>query len=186
MSTPSSSTPSIATSPSVADTGSKSSPVPIIVGVIVAVVLLAAPLAWFLIRRHRRMHASTQEIVNSSTGRREVAVDPAHIAARVTPFAVSGNGEPIGPQFNHRPGQGMRIAIRRDDGGWEFSDPSTIGGTPITPFSRASMSNCPSPTASTYSYAKKDKARPGELTTRGYVETDADGLAPPAYDDSQV
>lgn len=182
MSTPSSSTPPPPTNSPTTSSGSPS--VSIVVGVVIAVVLiLLAPLAWFLIRRHRRIQATAQDSVKFSSGRREVTVDPAHLASRVTPFSVNGNGEPIGPQYNHRPGQGMRVAIRRDDGGWEFSGPS-VENTPTTPFSHASMSNCPSPTASTftsYSYATKDKSRPGDLTTRGYVELDADGLPPPAY-----
>lgn len=99
MSTPSSSTPPPPTNSPTTSSGSPS--VSIVVGVVIAVVLiLLAPLAWFLIRRHRRIQATAQDSVKFSSGRREVTVDPAHLASRVTPFSVNGNGEPIGPQYS--------------------------------------------------------------------------------------
>lgn len=77
----------------------------------------------------------------------------------------------------------MRVAHRREDGGWEFSDPLVIR-TPVTPFSEAGSSACPSPTTSvftTLSTSKKEKKIPGELTTRGYIEPYMLEPAPPAY-----
>ena len=82
----------------------------------------------------------------------------------------------------------MRVARRRSDGGWDFTDPlSPFSASPMTPprfpYARAeSIYSLQSSAAhSTTSFIKKDKL-PGELTTRGYVEYDAEGLPPPAYD----
>lgn len=70
----------------------------------------------------------------------------------------------------------MRVAYRRSDGGWEFhhtAEPSQ------------SLDLQREPTVSTlYSRptnSKEKKLRPGELTTRGYVEPDLEGNPPPAY-----
>ena len=80
----------------------------------------------------------------------------------------------------HRPGEAMRVAHRRDDGGWEFSQPLTIQPVQFTPELRSA---CTSPTSSiaTTTILRKEKKLPGELTTRGYVELDGEGLPPPAY-----
>ena len=79
----------------------------------------------------------------------------------------------------------MRVAHRREDGGWEFSAPSAVHA-PVTPFllGDASSSVCPSPTTTvftTFSTPTKDKKSPGELTTRGFVDPDLPEMAPPAY-----
>ena len=70
----------------------------------------------------------------------------------------------------------MRVAHRRPDGGWEFTD--------MTP-SALSPSFDPAPLSPALSSRTtllfKDKIRPGDLTTRGYVEHDMDGMAPPIY-----
>lgn len=81
----------------------------------------------------------------------------------------------------HNPGEAMRVARRREDGGWEFSEPLNIRPVPFTP--EFGSSTCPSPTSSvaTSTIFRKDKKLLGELTTRGYVELDGEGLPPPAY-----
>lgn len=147
--------------------------------VLFVVIFLAALLAWFLIRRRRRVQVDVARPLDHSGGR-ELTVAPSHPAARVTPFSVNLNGEPTGPQFNHQPGQGMRIAHRRDDGGWDFVDPNAPP-TPFTAFPSSSRSSLTSTLASYSTFGKKEKLKPGELTTRGFVEADALGLAPPAY-----
>lgn len=88
----------------------------------------------------------------------------------------------------------MRVAHRRDDGGWEFSDasPAALATFDLTGVvqPRHSLSG-----RSTLSLAstmrlgadKKAKLAAGELTTRGYMERDRDidvdieGNPPPAY-----
>jgi len=73
----------------------------------------------------------------------------------------------------------MRVARRRSDGGWEFDDmkPPALTSFDLPP---------PSPSPSTSpSYFHKDKL-PGELTTRGYLEQDMDGVPPPAYAPSET
>ncbi|TFK68470.1 hypothetical protein BDN72DRAFT_841758 [Pluteus cervinus] len=49
-------------------------------------------------------------------------VDRAHLASRITPF---GSNQNRGPTFEHTPGQDMRVAVRRADGGWDFEHPQT-------------------------------------------------------------
>lgn len=72
----------------------------------------------------------------------------------------------------HQPGQNMRVAYRRSDGGWEFTAEPTPSQSldltrDLTMYSRTNT--------------KEKKLRPGELTTRGYVEPDVEGNPPPAY-----
>ena len=77
----------------------------------------------------------------------------------------------------HKPGENMRVAYRRSDGGWSFHQPTEPSHS-VDLQREATMSTMLSrPMQST----KEKKLRPGELTTRGYVEPDADGIAPPAY-----
>lgn len=68
----------------------------------------------------------------------------------------------------------MRIATRRTDGGWDFSKPFNF--TPTS--SSFDSPSCSSP--SSY-FSSKDKKYTGELTTRGFLEVDVDGVPPPAY-----
>lgn len=74
----------------------------------------------------------------------------------------------------------MRVARRRSDGGWDFSEPLAIT-PPSAPFAESLHPAQSSPSNSIF---KKEKV-PGELTTRGYVETDSEGLPPPAYSTSE-
>ncbi|CCM06041.1 uncharacterized protein FIBRA_08287 [Fibroporia radiculosa] len=137
--------------------------------------MVAILLFWYL--RRRRLHAvptQSHPSVRSST-----ALDLSHPACRVTPF-----GSPSGDTsyFVHEPGVNMRVAHRLPDGGWEFSEiPSDSPATlEYTLPRRLSFS-----ARSTLSYSSKEKLKlqPGELTTRGFVEsdTDADDIPPPAY-----
>ncbi len=76
----------------------------------------------------------------------------------------------------------MRVARRRSDGGWDFSDPALSikppGLYPVDTISSA----CSSPTTSISTMAayKKSDRPPGNIT-RGYTEIDENWLAPPAY-----
>lgn len=73
----------------------------------------------------------------------------------------------------------MRVAYRRSDGGWSFHQ--TTEPTPSVDLQReatmSTMYSRPNLNPST----KEQKLRPGELTTRGYIEPDAEGIPPPAY-----
>ena len=84
----------------------------------------------------------------------------------------------------HTPGENMRVAYRRSDGGWAFH--KALNPTnPANPGNQAGSSTADlqrNGTQSTmYSRPKEKKLRPGELTTRGYVESDVEGNPPPAY-----
>ena len=72
----------------------------------------------------------------------------------------------------------MRVAYRRSDGGWSFHEAMNQANQASS--STADLER--NGTLSTmYSRPKEKKLRPGELTTRGYVEHDLEGNPPPAY-----
>ncbi|KAF9461852.1 hypothetical protein BDZ94DRAFT_790607 [Collybia nuda] len=71
-------------------------------------------------------------------------LDRAHPAARITPF---GSPEGETPRFKHTPGADMRIAVRRPDGAWQFSDPRT----PFAPIGVSELDVLPSPSPSSFS-----------------------------------
>ncbi len=75
----------------------------------------------------------------------------------------------------HRPGENMRVAYRRSDGGWEFHQAESSQSVDLQ--REPTMSTLYSRPTNT----KEKKLRPGELTTRGYVEPDLEGNPPPAY-----
>ncbi|KAI0827615.1 hypothetical protein BC628DRAFT_1338193 [Trametes gibbosa] len=149
-------------------------------GISLAVVgaLVFGGLAIYFVRRRYRRKQRVQKEEEVSSHRRTymVSVDPDHLAARVTPFGVDSPELEV-PKFAHQPGQNMRVAFRRSDGGWEFTPTATPGQSidlsrDMTTYSRA-------PT-------KETKLKPGELTTRGYVEPDIEGNPPPAYYDGTI
>ncbi|GJE97350.1 hypothetical protein PsYK624_135660 [Phanerochaete sordida] len=146
------------------------------VGVTVAVVLtlLVGGGVFFYLRRRRE---GVQAIETGNAGRRSQVLDRFHPAAKVTPFA--GDGET--PRFTHIPGEDMRVARRRSDGGWEFSEPLSISPAPFA--REMHFTSCPSPTSSiatTTMFSRKEKQYAGDYN-RGYIELDAEGLPPPAY-----
>ncbi|KAI0915366.1 hypothetical protein AcV5_003857 [Taiwanofungus camphoratus] len=137
------------------------------------VALLAIGALSFWIRRRRRLRVIVARPEYPFS--RNTVVDPSHPACHVTPFGAPGGDT---PRFIHQPGANMRVAHRRDDGGWEFSDMTsdTASSFDLAP-PRLSLSS-----RSTFSLgSSKDKLKPGELTTRGYVERDVDDTPPPAY-----
>ncbi|KAK0479395.1 hypothetical protein EDD18DRAFT_1086450, partial [Armillaria luteobubalina] len=95
-------------------------------------------------------------------------VDRSHIASRITPFGAPG-GET--PQFVHTPGSNMRIANRREDGVWTFSDPRA-------PFTPQGVGD-PTP-ASPWSSRDKKGFRKGAFDAYEF-EPDPSVLPPPAY-----
>ncbi|EKM53532.1 uncharacterized protein PHACADRAFT_259961 [Phanerochaete carnosa HHB-10118-sp] len=149
------------------------------VGATVAVVLtlLIGGLAFFYFR-HKRESAEVMELEQEDAGRCSQVLDRFHPASKVTPFSVDEEA----PRFTHIPGEAMRVAHRRSDGGWEFSEPLTIHPPPFA--HELSNSVCSSPTtsiATTTMFSRKEKHFVGELTTRGYIEIDTEGVPPPAY-----
>ncbi|TCD63867.1 hypothetical protein EIP91_004882 [Steccherinum ochraceum] len=154
---------------------SSNSSTPVAVGVTVGLLLffaLAALGYFFVYRPYRRRRADVEAQKEAQVG-----VGKWDVASHVTPF-YPFRGE--GPRFGHNPGENMRVAHRRADGGWDFTDTGSIRAT-VMPFTdMGSSSTCPSPTTTvftTVSTSKKEKL-PGELTTRGYIEPEP---APPAY-----
>ena len=100
------------------------------------------------------------------------SADPSACAAR---FFVDSFTDLLVVIAVHNPGENMRVAYRRSDGGWEFGEPAATSPPPTTSFDLMRETTLPS--------SKEKQLRPGELTTRGYVEDDdADGVPPPAYD----
>lgn len=66
--------------------------------------------------------------------------------------------------LGHTPGRDMRLAIRRPDGAWDFTDPSQ----PFTPTGVSDI--CPSPMSSTATLISSSKRRRGSTTTRSTVQ----------------
>ncbi|KAI1783498.1 hypothetical protein LXA43DRAFT_977115 [Ganoderma leucocontextum] len=156
-------------------------------GISLAVVgsLVLGGLALYCVRRHLRNKKAQERAEAISSHRRTymVSVDPSHLAARVTPFGVGMNAPDVEvPKFVHTPGENMRVAYRRSDGGWSFHEAmnqaNQAGGS-------ADLQR--NGTKSTmYSRPKDKKLRLGELTTRGYIDSDVEGTPPPAYHDESV
>ncbi|KAH9856831.1 hypothetical protein C2E23DRAFT_721834 [Lenzites betulinus] len=170
--TASSATSSASATPSPAQSSSATA---LALGISLAVVgaLVFGGLAVYFVRRRYKRKRQEQKEEEISSHRRTymVSVDPSHLAARVTPFGVDSPELEV-PKFVHQPGQNMRVAFRRSDGGWEFTPNATPAQSldltrDMTVYSRG-------PT-------KETKLRAGELTTRGYVEPDVEGNPPPSY-----
>ncbi|KAI8978170.1 hypothetical protein BD414DRAFT_422297 [Trametes punicea] len=174
MSTTASSATS-STSVTVSPAESKSATV-LALGISLAVVasLVFGGLAAYFVRRRYKRKRTRERAAEISSHRRTamVSVDPNHLAARVTPFGVDAPGLEV-PKFVHQPGQNMRVAYRRSDGGWEFHS--------AAPVPNQSLDLTRDLTTSSRACTKEKKLRPGELTTRGYVEPDVEGCPPPAY-----
>ncbi|KAK0212086.1 hypothetical protein DFS33DRAFT_1278959 [Desarmillaria ectypa] len=155
----SSSTATVSASPSSTDKR------PLITGVTLASIALIviAIILFFMFRRPKSSSSGSDDYIFS---RRDTVVDRSHIASRITPFGAPG-GET--PQFVHTPGSNMRIANRRSDGAWTFSDPRT----PFTPRGVGELDLSP---------ASRDKKgfRKGAFDAYEF-EPDPSVLPPPAY-----
>lgn len=170
MPPPTTPTPSSSSTPANSSGGTTSA---IAVGVsvsIVAAIIIGATLYFFW---RRRQGPSSERTI--SQRRRETVLKPNHPASQVTPFPSGAAPFTLRndiPRLAHRPGENMRIATRRSDGGWDFSRP--LNYTPTS----TSFDGPSSP--SSYFSTRKDKKYVGELN-RGFFEADADGVPPPAY-----
>lgn len=95
-------------------------------------------------------------------------------------FAEPGTFANHRPRTVHTPGENMRVAYRRSDGGWSFHEAMHKANQANQASGSGDLQR--NGTMSTmYSRPKDKMLRPGELTTRGYVETDFEGNPPPAY-----
>lgn len=169
---------------------SGSSATGIAIGVSIAIVSLVSFGVGFYFWHRRRRAQGPAQILEDTRRQTTMVVDPNHLAAQVTPYTPTQEVPLFSMHLTtaqslctetryiaHRPGENMRVARRRSDGGWEFSDPLTIK-PPTLPYAESVYSVQSSPTSS---ICKKEKL-PGELTTRGYIEYDIEGVPPPAYD----
>ncbi|KDQ56444.1 hypothetical protein JAAARDRAFT_311867 [Jaapia argillacea MUCL 33604] len=110
---------------------------------------------------------------------RHTMVASQHPANQITPY-----GSPVAetPRYSHHPGENMRIAQRRPDGGWDFIDPHGPLQIPNT----QDHEPLPTPTIRTplYSNAEASSSNKevamsaGQVTSRG-VDDLGDGWAPP-------
>ncbi|OBZ65820.1 hypothetical protein A0H81_14122 [Grifola frondosa] len=146
-----------------------------------ALVLVAlAGTTFWMLRRRQQQSVDGEKVVANARHRRTmvVSVDPAHPAFLVTPFGAPGGDI---PRFVHKPGENMRVAHRRSDGGWEFEEMA-----PPPPRATFDLTRALTQSSSSVHSMREKKLKPGELTTRGFVEHDSEGNPPPAYypDDS--
>ncbi|KAJ2922804.1 hypothetical protein H1R20_g14306, partial [Candolleomyces eurysporus] len=150
----------------------------VIVVLSIAGAFVVAGIIWYTIRLKRR----SRRPMSAGPFQGTAILDRRHPAAQITPFGGSLNA----PSFNHTPGQDMRIAVRRPDGAWHFSDPST----PFTPVGVSDLEAAPVSAASSQFFpfspryvppSKKEKEV--EEARRAYKEDDPfndyDSIAPP-------
>ncbi|KAG6915845.1 hypothetical protein DXG01_009604 [Tephrocybe rancida] len=114
-----------------------------IVGIVLGIIgiILVAGVIFTTLRMKRRRSTDT-------TGDSESFVSPPprrriyrmHPAAHITPFGTPGGDS---PRFKHTPGSDMRIAMRRPDGAWQFSDPRV----PFAPAGVSDIDVLPSPSS---------------------------------------
>ncbi|KAJ3574809.1 hypothetical protein NP233_g1513 [Leucocoprinus birnbaumii] len=103
--------------------------------------------------------------------------DKRHPAARIVPFGTPGaEGHTYyQPDFvivlGHTPGKDMRIAIRRPDGAWDFTDPNE----PFTPSGVSDLQPSPSPASSRTTFfssinssSKRDTSRNSSMAVLEY------------------
>lgn len=116
---------------------------------ILAVVIILGIVGAFLmtyiiyITLHVKRRQDSGEVVGPYQG--TLILNDDHPAARITPFGGTAGG--YGPRFKHKPGEDMRIAVRRPDGAWHFTD----SRTPFTPSGVADLDVLPSPMSSSAS-----------------------------------
>ena len=162
------------------------------VGVTVTILLLGLLGAAGYVYKRRQGRVAR---INEPDGRRSVVLERSHPASRVTPFAA-GYSEPCfrtwtrshgcirkahsrSVHVDHTPGEAMRFARRRSDGGWDFSAPLMISPSGPSPFDSACASPA-SPMSPAPWYSRKE-VLPPTSTNRALLDVDPFGVAPPAY-----
>lgn len=125
---------------------------------VVALVLLAG-IVYITLRVRRRSGGDGEKASGPFHG--TAVLDKDHPAAKIVPFGTPGTEAHL---FRHTPGRDMRIAIRRPDGAWDFTDSSQ----PFTPTGVSDI--CPSPMSSTATLISSSKRHKGSTTTRSTVQ----------------
>lgn len=80
----------------------------------------------------------------------------------------------------------MRVAHRRADGGWEFTEMPPSALSPSFPSHTIDPAPLSPALSSRTTLLFKDKLVPGTLTTRGYIEHDMEGVPPPSYSEEDT
>jgi len=113
-----------------------------VVAIVLAIVglVVVAVVVYTTWRLKRRRSANPSDQLESS--KHGIAIDQSHPAAMITPF---GSLRDESPRFKHTPGADMRIAVRRPDGAWHFTDPRD----PFSPSGVSDIDVLPSPSSST-------------------------------------
>ncbi|EAU91859.2 hypothetical protein CC1G_04626 [Coprinopsis cinerea okayama7 len=127
---------------------------PIIVALVIIGVVLLGLIAWLTIKVRRKERSrigdgsgGDGDASGSGSGSKRGSTrgpyhgtsiwERTHPAAKITPFGAPNHA----PRFDHKPGADMRIAYRRPDGAWHFTD----SRTPFTPAGVSDLENTPSP-----------------------------------------
>ncbi|KDR69873.1 hypothetical protein GALMADRAFT_913495 [Galerina marginata CBS 339.88] len=91
------------------------------------------------------------------------AIHNDHPATHIVPFGAGGPHSGLnGPRYKHNPGEDMRIALRRPDGAWHFTD----SRTPFTPLGVADLDVTPSPMSSSASLISFNSRFPSTSISR--------------------
>ncbi|TFL03774.1 hypothetical protein BDV98DRAFT_590666 [Pterulicium gracile] len=168
------------------------------IGLISAVVALILIIFILLLtKRFRGRNKSGATLLPGGTdlpSHRSTVMDPRHPAARITPFSPNASGvrDMPGSQFDYKPGENMRVAMRRPDGAWDFVDPAStqnspygathLDGMPVSS-STASFSSYPPPPAAQRSKKEEEAARWRRKDLDYELGVDSGDLMapPPAY-----
>lgn len=145
----------------------------VVLGIVGCLLIAGVVYATLRVKRKRSAPGDPDSFISSSTGTK---LDRTHPAARITPFGAPG-GET--PRFKHTPGLGMRVAVRRPDGAWDFTDPQR----PFTPSGLTEIDAVPSPSSSVKPFLLNGRSKEQEyMFSRDAYERDYDlNPPPPAY-----
>ncbi len=141
---------------------------------IVGLVLLAG-IVFITLRVRRRRAGDGETVIGPFHG--TALLDKDHPAAKIVPFGTPGTEAHLFRTFvfsflqdarlsrvaGHTPGRDMRIAIRRPDGAWDFTDSSQ----PFTPTGVSDI--CPSPMSSTATLISSSQRHKGSTNTKTTV-----------------
>ncbi|KAF9479099.1 hypothetical protein BDN70DRAFT_879166 [Pholiota conissans] len=135
----------------------------VVVVLVIVAAFLIAYVMYITVRLKRRQESG--DILGPTQG--TVINDQDHPAANITPFgAVGPNAGSRAPRFKHNPGEDMRIALRRPDGAWHFTD----SRTPFTPLGIKEIDVVPSPVSSSVGFfSSHPRLNPEELRASRYI-----------------
>jgi len=161
-----------------------SSAVIVLATVLVVVTVLALIIITFLYLRLRRQSFEqgypAVESARTPSGFNLLfnVPSPTHPASRITPFGTS----PERDIFNHEPGKNMRIAQRRIDGSWEFSEFGSLDQHIITLPPRSAEIRRTTPLSPLPESPETPQA-PSASTQESYADVKVPKLTvpPPAY-----